>query len=299
MFRNVRFYRFIGEWPASEAELSDSLATASFTPCGPLTEQTAGWEPPIESPAGLYCRRVAGADLLQLRAQSRLLPAAAINEALETRIEQYLARTGEAPGARERRKLRLETRDNLLPKALLKSQRTRAFCLLPERVLAIDAAAPSRVESFLETLRAPLGKFEARPLEFDRPVGELLTRVFLGEALDGIVVGRECRMQDPAESRSTVRWADMDLADPGIRRHVRDGMRLTHLGIGFDNLLSCVLDEDGGLGKLRLTGVDADASAEGDDPLARFDAECVLLTGTLRRLLTLLERTLGARAPAH
>ena len=89
MFKNVRFYRLTGTWPESEQELAEALSTASFGPCGPLTEKTSGWEPPGADPASPLGRRLDGADLLQLRSQSRLLPTAAINEALEDRIEEY------------------------------------------------------------------------------------------------------------------------------------------------------------------------------------------------------------------
>ena len=86
MFRNVRFYRLTGTWPESEQELAEALPTASFRPCGPLTENTPGWEPPGADPTGALGRRLDGADLLQLRSQSRLLPADALNEALDERI---------------------------------------------------------------------------------------------------------------------------------------------------------------------------------------------------------------------
>ena len=95
-------------------------------------------------------------------------------------------------------------------------------------------------------------------------------------------------MQDPADSKASVRFADMDLTDANIRRHVRDGMKLTHLGMGFNGLMSFVLDEHGGLGKLRLAEADAPDSGADEDPLARFDAEFVLLTGTLREYLRVL-----------
>jgi recombination associated protein RdgC len=294
MFRNVRFLGFTGEWPGSEAELSESLAAAGFTPCGPLTEKTSGFEPPAEDGAGLLCRRVGGADLIQLRIQSRVLPTAAINEALDERIEEYRDRMGEPPGRREKRRLKAETRDELMTKALLRSERTRACFLGADSVLATDAASPNRIDLLLDMLRPGLGKFETRALEYHRPVGTLLERIFLGDSVPDIRLGRECRMQDPSDSRATVRWTDMDLADASIRRHVRDGMRLTHLGIEYDGIMSAVLDENGGLGKLRLLGMDADEVAAEEDMLTRFDAEFVLLTGTLRRFLATLQQALGS-----
>lgn len=293
MFRNVRFLRLTASWPESETELSEALSTAGFKPCGPFTERSSGWEPPVDDPDGAISRRVGGADVLQLRSQSRALPAAAINEAVEVRVEEYRQRTGEMPGRREKRRLKLETRDHLLPKALLRSERIKGFYLLTDGILGIDAASPNKVERFVDMLRVPLGRFDAGTLTFARPVGELLTPLFLGDVLPGIKLGRECRMQDPADTKASVRWVDMDLTDSSIRKHVRDGMKLTHLGLEFGGVMSCVVDEHGGIGKLRLLGMDAREASDEEDPLARFDAEFVLLAGTLREFLGVLTQTLG------
>jgi recombination associated protein RdgC len=98
-------------------------------------------------------------------------------------------------------------------------------------------------------------------------------------------------MQDPGAAKSSVQWLDMDLADEGTRKLVRDGLRLQRLGIEFEDVLSCVIDQDGVLRKIKLP--DANAAEIGDeDPLARLDAEFVMLTGSVRRLLQVLKRAL-------
>jgi recombination associated protein RdgC len=295
MFRNVRFYRLATPWPDSEIEVSEALSKAGFQSCGPLTEKTSGWEPPVADTGGALCRRVGGAELLQLRSQSRLLPAAAVNEALEARLDEYRERMGQAPSRRERRRLKEQTRDNLLPQALLRSERTKGLLLLAEGIFGIDAGTPAKAERFLENLRAPLGTVTTAPLAFKRPVGGLLERIFLGDAPRGITLGAECRMQDPSDSRSSVRWVDMDLTDASIRKHVRDGMKLSQLGVEVNGVMSCVLDESGALGKVRMLGGDAKDAADDEDPLVRFDAELVLLTSTLRQFIETLTRALGGR----
>ncbi len=296
MFRSVRFYRFKSPWPGSEQELSDALTRAAFTPCAPLTEKSSGWEPPAEGLDGVMCRRVDGADLLRLRTQSRVLPTAAVDEALEERITAYRTRTGELPGRREKRRLKAQTRDELLTRALLKSERTLGFCLVSEGVIGIDTTSQARAEKFLDFLRTPLQRFDAAPLAFKRPVGELITRIFLGDQPERFVLGRECRMLDPHDGKASVRFTDMELADQTVRRHVRDGLRLTHLGLVYDATLSCVLDENAQLSKLKLVGLDEEDAAAHDEPLAELDAQFVLLTQTLRRMLADLGQLLGRAA---
>jgi len=292
MFRNLRLYRLQSPWPASEAALSDHLAEAAFKPCSPFSEQSVGWEAPTGLEADPLCRRVGGCDLLALRRQTRLLPAAAINEVLPGRVAEFQTRVGREPSRKERRQLRDEVYGELLPKALLRSQRIHGFHLASDQIVAIDATSPARAELFLDQLRLALGTLAVRPLAFRQPVAGLLTRALLGNGPRELRVGRECRMQDPASAKSAVQWLDMDLADDNARKLVRDGLKLQRLGVDFDDVLACVIDQDGVLRKIRLPGADV-AEIDDEDPLARLDAEFVMLTGSVRRLLEVLKKALG------
>ena len=293
MFRSVRFYSLAGAWPASEQELSEQLLRVLFKPCGPLTERSSGWEPPMREAPSLLARRVGGADLLRLRSQVRVLPTAALNEALEARLEEYRARTQEAPSRRTKRQLKDQTRDELLPKALVRSERTTGLYIQSERVIAVGSASETRAERFLEQLRAALGKLEVKPLAFKTSFGDFLTQVFSGDAPREFIVGSECRMRDPSERKSAVRWQDIDLAHATVRKCAKDGMQLTHLGFEYGNVMSAVLDANGVLTKLKLVGLDEPPQADGDDPLAQFDAELALVGGTLRQMLASMKHALG------
>jgi len=296
MFRNLRFYRITSPWPKSEEKLSGLLSENPFTPCGAFAERTAGWEPPAEFDGAPLCRRLHGADLLQLRTQSRVLPLAAIKEAMEEKVIEYRSRMAEDPPRSELRRLKEETREELLPRALLKSERSRACFIHAESLLAIDAATDARAEWFIDQLRTCFGQFNCVPLAFNKSPEELLKRIFLGENLPGFSLGRECRMQDLSDSRSIATWREFELTDPSIRRHISDGMKLTHLGVGFDEILSCVINQDGVISKLRLIEGDAVDTPDFEDPLARLDADFVLLTGTISRMLESLKKLLGGYA---
>jgi recombination associated protein RdgC len=295
MFRNVRFYRLDGTWPESEEALSTSLEQAGFEPCGPLTERSSGWVAIDPDTSDSLARRVNGADLIRLRSQSRVLPAAVINEELELRIEEFRKRMQEAPSPREKRRLKAEARDELMPKAMLKSDRIWGYVDLKEKVLGIDTALDSVAERFLRRMQASLDGINIRPLQFMKPVDELLSGIFFDDAPRQFSLGRECRMQDLGDAASKVHWTDFDLSDKSIRDHVANGMRLTHLSIVYDNMMSFVLDENGVLSKLKFIGMDDDTENH-KELLARQDAEFVLITGTLRNLLADLKATLGGFA---
>lgn len=226
-----------------------------------------------------------------------MLPAAAINEELDARIEDYRKRMQEDPTPREKRRLKAEVRDELMPKSMVKSDRIWGYIDIGTKIVGIDSAQPANAERFLRRLKAPFGDLNLQPLRFTSPVHEFLTAMFLGDAPPNFALGRECRMQDAADAGSNVRWSNFDLTDSTIRRHVVDGMRLTHLGLVYDNVMSFVLDENGVMTKIKFLGVDDDTGEE-DDALARLDAGFVLATGTLRAMLKDLARLLGGIAQA-
>ena len=117
----------------------------------------------------------------------------------------------------------------------------------------------------------------------------------------GIQTMPACGKQDPkyvSDSKSTVTWRDFDLSDASIRRHVVEGMKLTHLGLDFDGVMNCVISDQATFSKIKFIRGEAVEDPAGEDPLARLDADFVLLTGTLRRLLQDLKRLLGGYAQA-
>jgi len=295
MFRNLRFYRVTSPWPESEEKLSEKLADNAFTPCGSFAERSAGWEALGSNENDPLCRRLNGADLFQLRTQSRVLPVAAVNEALEERVAEFRNRMELEPTRAEVRRLKEETRDKLLPTSLVKSERSRACFIHSESLLVIDVGTISKAEWVIDQIRACFDEFYCTPLTFNNSPGDLLTGIFMGDSPLGFSLGRECRMQDVKDTKSVVTWRDFELSDHSIRQHVVEGMRITHLGVGFDEVMTCVIDQEGVISKVKFIEGEA-VDQWGEDPQAKMDADFVLLTGAVRRLMEDLKKLLGGYA---
>jgi len=292
MIKNLRFYRVHSDWPDNEAALSEELSNAEFRPCSAFSERSMGFESPVDNGGDLLCRRLAGADLVQLRVQSRVLPTAAVQEALPERLTAFVNRTGREPSRKEKRELKEEIYGEMLPKALLKSDRIPAFYITSQKILAIGTASAANAERLLDTLRGALGSMQAVPLEYQEPASRLLTRVFLGDGPAAFALARECRMKDSADPKSSVNWLDVDLADATVRAHVKSGLAIDRLGLQFDGLLRFTLDQELVVRKLRLEGLEELDDMDDEDPLARFDAEFTLLAGLVTRLLDALSQQL-------
>jgi recombination associated protein RdgC len=292
-FRNVRLYRIHSPWPASEEALSLVLENAAFKPCGAFSERSGGFEPPVTDAGDLLSRRIGGADLLQLRIQTRVLPPAAVQEALALRIEAFKQRTQSEPNRTEKRDLKDEVYSELLPQALLKSDRVQAIMLPQEGVLVVGSASESVADYFLDALKRAMVTFQYAPMAFKTPPQDFINQLFMGGSREQFRMGRECRMRDPADSRSSVNWLDFDLADTAVRRHVTDGLKVDRLGLIFDQVCALVIDEELILRKVRLLGQDDVNDIPEEDPLAKHDAEFVIMAGAFKSLVAGLAAAMG------
>ena len=304
MFRNFRAFRLLSDWPSTDAALIEQLETKAFRPCAKTTAKAAGWESPLPQEPGAepgpLVLRAMHADLLQLRIQTRLLPPAAINEALEDRLTEFARRTQRAPSRAERRELKESVAEQLLPQALLKSERIRVLCLPKEKLLLVDTATASNAELATERLRDALGSLMIVPLEYRQPPGAWLETLFLGQGPTEFAVTRECRMQEPGNTAASVAWSDIDLGDASVRRHVKQGLALERLGLVYDGVLGFVLDREGVLRKLRLVDQAASDADDQADPsaAARLDADLALWSALVLRLFKTLKKQLGGYARA-
>jgi len=296
MIKNLRFYRVHSDWPSTEVEVSEQLENAAFKPCPAFSERSMGFEPPVENAGDLLCRSLAGADLIQMRLQSRVLPTAAVKEALVERVVAFVNRTGRDPSRKEKREMKEEVFGELLPRALLKSDRIAAFYIKAEKILAVGTSSANNAERLLDCLRSALGSMQAVPLEYKNPAHGLMTNVFLGDAPNEFGLGRECRMKDLAEPKSTVNWLDMDLSDSSVRAHVKGGLSIDRVGVQFDGLLRCTIDQELVLRKIRLEGIEELDDLDDEDPVGKHDAEFTLFCGLTTRLLGALKKNLRGYA---
>ena len=68
--------------------------------------------------------------------------------------------------AREKRRLKNEARDELLPKAFLKSDRVHGYVDPGQKIIGIDSGQEANAERFLRRLTAAIDGLNIQPLRF-------------------------------------------------------------------------------------------------------------------------------------
>jgi recombination associated protein RdgC len=294
MFRNARMYRLGAPFGHGAAELETALETRRFRPCGPVEVATQGWSAPLGEDTAALVHAVGGCLLLCLRKQERLLPSAAVAEAVDERIMEIEAGESRDVGRAERRALREQVTDEMLPRAFTRSRRTLLYVDTEAGWLVVDAASAAQAEEAVSLLRQTLETLPAKPPAPRNPPAVLLTAWLLdGSAPADFVPAEACELRDSEDSGRTIRCKGQDLGSEDIRNLLRAGMQVVKLALNWDERLSFVLADDLSLKSLRVGDALLETVEDADDPVARLDAEFALLALQLRALFTRLDTLFG------
>lgn len=299
-FRNLSFFRFPVPQRKAFEKLDEALAEARLKPVGPLQAFSRGFVSPFGRDEQVLSHRIGQAIWLTLGGEDRLLPAAVVNDELGRKLAAIEGKEGRKLGGRARKRLKEDLVHELLPKAFVKPMRLNASLDLQHGLVAVDTSSRKAAEGFVGELRHALGSFPALPLNAGVSARAVLTGWIAGEQMpDGLALGDECELKDPADGGAVVKCQRQDLLGEEIRQHLDAGKQVSRLALTLDDHLSFVLGEDLVLRKLKFLdgAVDSLESGERDSLAAELDARFVLFSGELSRLFAVLEKALQLGKP--
>ena len=298
-FRNLTLFRFSPAVAKTLSDLETALADRALRACGPLEAATRGFVSPFGPDSEVLAHTVGQTTLFTLGTEEKLLPAAVVNAELGLRLRKEAERRGKPVGGRERRRLKAEVLDTLLPRAFVRPSRLSAYVDTKNGWLVLDTASRKAAEACLTALREALGSFPALPLTAAETPRALMTDWLAhGKLPDGLALGDECELRDPAGG-AVVRCRRQELESSEVREHLKRGKQAFQLGLVFDGRMGFVLGEDLVLRKLRFLDTVCDASAGDalDSAEAELDARFALMTLELERVLQGMSGWFGLQRP--
>lgn len=288
--RNLTMFRF----PVATdfAEIERQLPLVTLKPIGPLELNSRGFISPFGREETEQLHHLVGDWLwLTVGGQDKILPAAAVNDAVEQKIELIEKEEGRRPGGRERKRIKDDVLHDLLPKALVKSSRLDVFIDLARGVAFVDTSSRKAAEYVMSDLRALLGSFPALPLNAEVAPRSILTGWIAGEALPaGLALGAEAELRDPIEGGSIARLQHQELRSDEIFKHLDAGKQVSKLALVLEDHVSFVIGDDMIVRKLKFLDGALDQLDHSDDDgrRAELDSRFVLQTAEIGRLFDLL-----------
>lgn len=301
-FRNLTLFRFSPGVAATLDDLESTLDAHRLRPCGPLEMATHGFVPPLGSgPKNALTHRVQGCVLFSSGSEEKLLPAAVINAELSRRIQARAEQLGRPVGGRERKRMRHELLDELLPRAFARPVQMAGYLDAPNGWVVMDTASRKAAEAAVSGLREALGSFPALPLAAERAPRLVMTDWLTNQQLPaGLELGDECELREASgNAGAIVRCRRQALESDEIREHLRAGKQVSQLGLVFESRIAFLLGEDLVLRKLRFLDVVQEEleGQAGDAAEAELDAHFALMALELRSVFEKLATWFGLPRP--
>jgi len=231
--------------------------------------------------------------LINLMREEKVLPSAAIKHKLDEQVVKIQTAEGRNVGRREKHELRETIIDDLLPKALIKSSRT--YGLFAGEWLFVDTANRRKAENLLTKLREALGGLSAQHLVTRQSPASLMTNWLLqGEAQGRFVLDSDVTLVGVGDVAPKVKISRKDLTAEDVVQHAKNGMKVTELGLIWNDRVAFILTQDLTLKRIQwLDVVQEEAEGSCDDAESMAYATQLLMAAALSVILGELVDLLG------
>lgn len=231
--------------------------------------------------------------LISLMREEKVLPSADVNHKLDEQVVKIQTAEGRNVGRREKQELREAIIDDLLPKALIKSSRT--YGLFAGEWLFVDTANRRKAENLLTKLREALGGLPAQqPVPRQSPASLMTNWLLQGEAQGRFVLDSDVTLVGVGDVAPKVKISRKDLTDEDVVQHAKNGMKVTELGLVWNDRVAFILTQDLTLKRIQwLDVVQEEAEGSCDDAESMAYATQLLMAAALSVILGELVDLLG------
>ena len=231
--------------------------------------------------------------LINLMREEKVLPSAAIKHKLDEQVVKIQTAEGRNVGRREKHELREAIIDDLLPKALIKSSRT--YGLFAGEWLFVDTANRRKAENLLTKLREALGGLPAQqPVPRQSPASLMTNWLLQGEAQGRFVLDSDVTLVGVGDVAPKVKISRKDLTAEDVIQHAKNGMKVTELGLIWNDRVAFILTQDLTLKRIQwLDVVQEEAEGSCDDAGSMAYATQLLMAAALSVILGELVDLLG------
>ncbi len=261
-FKNLIAYQLNPSFQLSADQLEDHLNTHKFSSCGKLQPNTFGWNEPLLGGTTLVhasqnCLLFSGCF------EERVLPAGVIRDEMQRRLEQHQANSNQTTISRQvKSKLKDEVIFDLLPQAFTQKKITHGYFDLTQGWLIINSPAYSFADMIISTLRKSIGSLPVTLLKPD--TSSLYMTHWLKQPEDlptHIHLGDECELLQPY-SKSIVHARHQTLLTDEVMQHINSGKQVTKLSIEWKDTLSCLIDDQMSIKKLKFFNTQRDSASD-------------------------------------
>ena len=294
MFKNVIAYRFNKPFAVDSAALESAMGEFKFTPCGSQDISKFGFTNALGKHGNTLVHSAEGYHMVAVTKESKILPAAAVKEAKDAKVDLIEQAEGRKLAKKEKDAIKDEVILEMLPRAFTKQSVTRALIMPELNLILVDSSSYAKAEELLALLRKALGSLPVIPLGYKTPVESTLTEwLKSGSAPLPFYTMNEAELR--CEETGIARFKGQDLREDEVLAHIATGKQVHKLALNYGQSISFIAFSDGSLKRVKFSeefmAFNDDISYAGE--LAKLDADFILCAKELHSLMGALEFSLG------
>lgn len=291
-FKNLMAYRLTQQIDFSNIEMA--LQEFRYTPCNATDMSEFGWIAPLSTSEQLYFE-ASGQILLVSCKEEKNLPAEVIKKETEEKIAELEEKEQRELKKTEKQAVKDQVVSRLLPRAFSKYQYTAVWIDTQKGFIYVDSSSAKRAEDTLALLRKSLGSLPVVPLAYESNIAEVMTYWVVRYEPQWLFLQEEGKFKRLDTDGLTI-LKQQDLS----REEVIDFLQqnnavVSSLALEWEGNLSFTLNEDGTLSKLKFADEIREKNDDTlqEDVIQRFEADFLLMTNTLDRLMENLATEFG------
>jgi len=295
LFKNAFIYRFTRPVPWSREELESALNNHPFAPCNTHEHFRQGWVAPSSDHDEALAFAQGKYVLITLNKEEKILPASVINEEVKKRAAVIEAKEQRKLRKKEKQEIKELVLTVLLPKAFTKSKKTSAFVDMQEGLLILDVSSSVRADDFTSFLRQTVGSLPIQLITAkESPSGHFSRWVAQDNYPAPFTSGDQCDLRAAASDDMVIRCKGTESLTEAVANHIEAGLRVTQIGLSWDDKVSFVLDEDLTVKRIKYLDTFHDNAAAGEaDAEAQFQANFSLLTLEMSKMVVDILASIG------
>ena len=296
LFRNLQIFSFTKEYSFTSEQLETRLAEEMFIPCGSQQLSSYGWIEPLGKSGQMLTHTTNGRIMICARKEQRLLPASVVRDTVEQQADQIETDQGRRVFPSERKRLKEEAIQQLLPKAFTRNQLTFAYIDIDLQLLIVDASNHKRAEELTILLRKTLGSLPVIPLMVNQSPAAVMSHWLLKQSLpQELRAGYLCELRDVSDRTTLLKCRGLDLQSTEFLSHIETGMQVIKLELLWKESCQFVVNEELSINRLRFNDIVKESlkDIDKDDIAGRFDADFAIMGGEIARLLPIIFEPFG------
>lgn len=286
-FNNALLFRYEFDKPVDIGAL---LAEEALKPCPPHARFTYGWLPVYDD---CFAQEVAGATLVCMGKEERILPRSVINREMEERVSAQEAQLLRPLKRSEKSQMAEEIEFELLPKAFCLQKRSQALFDTKSNHLIINTSSQAQAEQFTSLLRKTLPGLRIEPIAYSDHLAAKFSEWITTPASipPAFQLGSDCLLFSPDDEKKRFNCKGYELPADEVLSLLTQGLKPSEISVQWDERVQFTITQEFTLKRIKCLDVLVDAFndlRELDEEAQERDAALTMLAGELRAIITAL-----------